>query len=142
MSYSIWLCSKRIIFFSTSQIFHFLNKVCEKNGKMLFLSHCVLPCLTPKLHRPTTVIYLFFTLSWKLENHPSLGHRYGLGVTSLLLTQRARVRSPVGSVSWLRFFPGFSLNRKTSVRKFGPHSSPVITWSLYQPSTDGYGLWP
>ena len=29
--------------------------------------------------------------------------------TSLLLTQRVRVRSPVRSISWLRFSPGFSL---------------------------------
>ena len=48
MSYSTWLCSKRIIFFSTSQMFHFWNKVYEKKkGKMLFLSLCVLPSLTP-----------------------------------------------------------------------------------------------
>ena len=39
MSYSIWLCSKRIIFFSTSQIFHFWNKVCEKKGNF-FVSLC------------------------------------------------------------------------------------------------------
>ena len=50
-------------------------------------------------------------------------HPCGLEVTSLLLTQRVRVRTPVGSISWLRFFPGFSLNRKINVRKFGPHSS-------------------
>ena len=34
-------------------------------------------------------------------------HRYDLVVTSLPLTQRARVRSPVDSISWLRFFRGF-----------------------------------
>ena len=45
-------------------------------------------------------------------------HRGFLELTSLLLTQRARIRSPVGSVTWLRFFTGFSLNRKTNVRKF------------------------
>ena len=36
-------------------------------------------------------------------------HRCGLGVTSLILTQRARVQSPVGSISWLRFFRCFPL---------------------------------
>ena len=36
-----------------------------------------------------------------------IGHRCALGVTPLLLTQRARLRSPVGPISWLRFFPGF-----------------------------------
>ena len=46
MSYSTWLCIKRIIFFGTSQIFPCLNKVCEKTGKMFFFSHCVLPFLT------------------------------------------------------------------------------------------------
>ena len=41
MCYSIWLCSKRIIFFSTSQIFHFWNKVYEKKGgKCFFVSLC------------------------------------------------------------------------------------------------------
>ena len=33
--------------------------------------------------------------------------------------QRARDRSPVGSVFRLRFFLGFSLSRKTNFRKFG-----------------------
>ena len=47
-------------------------------------------------------------------------NRCGLAVTSLPLTQRARVRSQVGSIFCLRFFPGFSLNRKTNVRKFWP----------------------
>ena len=75
-------------------------------------------------------------------------HRCGLWVTSLFLTQRARIRSPVESIPWLRFFPEFSLNRKTNVRKFGPHSSPVIIWSsciiqtIHHPSTDGDDLWP
>ena len=44
-------------------------------------------------------------------------HCYGLGV-----------QSPVGSVSWLRFFLGFFLNWNTNVRKFGPHSSLGIIW--------------
>ena len=48
-----------------------------------------------------------------------------------------------GRVNFLvDIFPGFSLNRKTNIRKFGPHSSPVITWpsyviqTIYHPSTD------
>ena len=49
MSYSIWLCSKRNIFFSTSQIFHFWNKVCEKKGKMFFMSHYILPSLIQRV---------------------------------------------------------------------------------------------
>ena len=42
MSYSIWLCSKMIISFSTWQIFHFWNKVCEKKGKFFFVSLCAI----------------------------------------------------------------------------------------------------
>ena len=53
-----------------------------------------------------------------------MDHRCDLGVPSLPLTQRIRVRSPVGSISWM-FFPGFILNRKKNVRKFGPQSSRV-----------------
>ena len=54
------------------------------------------------------------------------------GVTSLLLTQRIRVRSPVRTISCLRFFPGFSLNFNTNVNQFVPHSSPVIIWPSYR----------
>ena len=73
--------------------------------------------------------FLFSVLSFLcVIYNKKCDHRCGLGVTSLLLTQRSRIRSPVGSVSWLWFLPGFSLNRKTNVRKFGPYSSPVIIW--------------
>ena len=54
MSYSIWLCSKRIIIFSTSQIFHVWNKVCEEKGKCFFF------CITvyyPPLHNYKLYIY-------------------------------------------------------------------------------------
>ena len=37
-----------------------------------------------------------------------------------------------GRVNFLvEVFPGFSLNPKTDVRKFGSHSSPVIIWPSY-----------
>ena len=37
-----------------------------------------------------------------------------------------------GRVNFLvEVFPGFSLNRKTKIRKFEPHSSPVIIWTSY-----------
>ena len=52
----------------------------------------------------------------------------GGNVASLSLTQPSRIRSPVGSFSWLRFSLGFSLNCKTNVRKFRPHSSSGIIW--------------
>ena len=48
-------------------------------------------------------------------------------VTPLRLTQRARVRS--GQFPGWGFFPGYSLNRKTNVRKFRPHSSLGIICS-------------
>ena len=51
-------------------------------------------------------------------------HLCGRGVTSLPLIQWAQVQIPVRSVSWLTFFPGFSLNCKTNVRKFRSHLSP------------------
>ena len=69
-------------------------------------------------------------------------HHCGLEVSSLPVTLRARVRSPVRSISCLRIFRVFSLNRKTNVRKFRPYSSPVIIWrsyiiqTIYHPSTD------
>ena len=43
-------------------------------------------------------------------------------------------------------FPGFSLNRKTDVRKLGSNSSPVILWPSYiiqtiiHPPPEGDGL--
>ena len=44
MYYSIWLCSKRIISFSTSQIFHFWNKVkYVKKGQFFFSLYTTLP---------------------------------------------------------------------------------------------------
>ena len=46
-------------------------------------------------------------------------HHCGLGVTSLLLTQRARVRSPVGLVSWLKFFRGFPSTVRQISGNFG-----------------------
>ena len=72
---------------------------------------CMHACICMYMHR----------VSWKWWDH-----RCGLVVTSLPLTKRTRVRSPIGSISWLRFFPWFFLNCKTNVRTFGPHSSPGI----------------
>ena len=74
-----------------------------------------------------------------LHPHPHVGlltllitvwtdYRCGLGVTSLLLTQRIRVRSSVGSISCLGSFLEFYLNHKTNVRKFGPHLFTVIIY--------------
>ena len=68
MSYDIWLCSKRIIFFSISQICHFWNKVCGKKG--FFLSHCVLPSLTYRLLLYIVVAptQTFFVSGYQLNN--------------------------------------------------------------------------
>ena len=71
------------------------------------------------------------------------------GVTSLLLTRRARVRSPVGSFSWLRFFPGISLNIRQMSGNLG-HIRPRLSYVhhissksfTYHLSTDGNDLWP
>ena len=43
-----------------------------------------------------------------------------------LLPSGPRVQSLFESISWLMFFPGFSLNCMITARKFGPHSSSVI----------------
>ena len=68
-------------------------------------------------------------------------HRSGLRITSLPLTQWARVRSPVGSVSCLRFFQNFFLNCKTNVRKFRLHSSGyhLTKHNLPKPYSSIYG---
>ena len=67
-------------------------------------------------------------------------HHCGLGITSLPLTQRARVQFPVGSISLRRFFPGFSLNRKTNVRKFGPLY--IIRLRMATVSDHSSSTWP
>ena len=54
MTYSMWLCSKWIIFVSTSQIFHFWNKVCGKKGE-IFL------CLTV-YYPPLYIVYSVHSL--------------------------------------------------------------------------------
>ena len=54
MSYTVWLCIKRIIFFGTTQIFPCLNKVCEKTGKMFFF--CLNVCYSP-LHQASAIMY-------------------------------------------------------------------------------------
>ena len=51
-----------------------------------------------------------------------------LGVASLLLTQRARVRSPVGSISWVRFFRDFSSPLRQMSGSLRPTRSPNIIW--------------
>ena len=50
----------------------------------------------------------------------------GLGLTSLLLTQRTRVRSPDGSVFLVRFFRGFSSTVRQMSGKLRYHLSPDI----------------
>ena len=71
------------------------------------------------------IYYLKSLLLHGSEDMLHKDHRCGIGVTSLLLTQRARVRSPV------EVFSGVFLNGKTNVRKIRPHSSPVIIWPPY-----------
>ena len=56
-----------------------------------------------------------------------LGHHCGLGITSLLLSQRAQVRCPVGSISWLRFFQGFPSTVKQMSGNMG-HIRPRLSY--------------
>ena len=75
MSCSIWLCSKWIIFFSTSQIFHFLNKICEKRGKCFFLT----------VYYPPLLATLFSLDNSEFESCQLCGHEQGL-LDELVLT--------------------------------------------------------
>ena len=49
------------------------------------------------------------------------------------VTQRTRVRSPVGRSSWVRFF-GFFLTCKTNVRKLQAHNVPEYHLTVNHPS--------
>ena len=51
-------------------------------------------------------------------------HRCRLGVTSLLLMQRVRVRSPVGSISW---FPSFA----SIIRQMSGNLGHIRPWLSY-----------
>ena len=83
-----------------------------------------------------------YEISVSIETRPPL---WSMGN---IVTSHAAGRGsiPYLDYSWWRFFPGFPLNRKTNVRKFGPHSYPVIIWpsyiiqTIYRPSMDGDGL--
>ena len=95
----------------------------------------------------TTALDLHKLHKMILDTRPSCTcHRCVLVETPLLLKQLARVRSPAGTIYWLRISARFTLNRKTNVRKFGPHSSPAIIWPFYviqiihHQSTNGDGL--
>ena len=81
------------------------------------------------------------TLALKVSAQCVNDHRYGLGITSLFLTQRARVRSPVVSISWLRFFRGFPSTVRQMSGNLGP-IRPRLSYDhhTYHPSTDGDGL--
>ena len=60
----------------------------------------------------------------KNDNRPPL--RCGLGV-NIVTPHAAGPGSILGRINFLvEVFPGLSLNHKTNVRKFVPHSSPVI----------------
>ena len=122
MSHSIWLCNKRIIFFCTSQIFHFWNKVCEKKG-IFFVSLCItLPYRPHGFHRMRTRI----------------------------VTQQGKVFTITCPFHFLScqflhwpFLQGFFLNIKTNARRFRPHLSPdkmlpSLTKSLFSVYSWGF----
>ena len=54
-------------------------------------------------------------------------HSCGLGVTSLPLTQRTRVRSPVGSISWLSFLRSFP----STVLQMSGYLGHICPWLSY-----------
>ena len=57
-------------------------------------------------------------------------YRCCLGVTSLFLMQWARVRSPVGSISWLRFFRGFPSTVRQMSGNLG-YIRPRLSYGLH-----------
>ena len=61
-----------------------------------------------KMNKKWNNVYILNCYSTQKLDHLLLDHRCGLGVAPLLLTQPARVRWSVGSVSWLRYLRGFS----------------------------------
>ena len=158
MSYSIWLCSKRIIFFSTSQIFHFRNKVCEKREKCFFLSHCVLPSLAlenilntilkisctlaiiisliknppDKPSIPDVLLFFKFIMAETLKGYVLVAYQFtnqkstavDKAVACASVTQRGRVRSPVGTSFLGEVFSGFFLTCKANV---GTLQAPMIS---------------
>ena len=66
-------------------------------------------------------------IHWMFHNPPlAVYHRCGLMVTSLPLTQRARVRSPAGWVFLVEVFPGFFSTVRQMTGKLRPQLSPDI----------------
>ena len=67
----------------------------------------------------------------------------GQGVACPPVTQRVRVRSPVGTRSLGEVFSVFSLTCKTNVRKFQTHKVPEYHLVIITSSTPHYGRqWP
>ena len=62
---------------------------------------------TPKLVTENFTSYLKRTHSHICFHNSYIDNRCGRDVTSFTLIQRVRVRSPIGSISWLRFFRCF-----------------------------------
>ena len=58
-------------------------------------------------------VKIYYFISFYSRSH------CGLGFTSLPFTQRARVRSTIGKISWFRFFPGFVLEDKEMCGNLG-----------------------
>ena len=75
-------------------------------------------------------------MSLKIESKHSFYQRCSLGVTSLLLTQWAWVRSPVESVSWLKFFRGFPSTVRQMPGNLG-HIRPQLSYGHHISSVYG-----
>ena len=63
----------------------------------------------------------------------------GQAVACAPVTQRARIRSPVGTSFLGEVFSGFFLTYKTNVRSFRPPRSPNIIWPSLSPIFTHYG---
>ena len=66
---------------------------------------------------------MFLVMS-RVQKSSMRNHHCDLEVTTLSLTQRTRVRSPVGSVSWLSFFWVFS----STVRHMSGNLGHIRLW--------------
>ena len=67
------------------------------------------------------------------ETRTRYDHRLGLGVRSVPLIQWARVRSPVGTISWLRFLRGFPSTARQMSGNLG-HNRPRLSYGHNIPS--------
>ena len=75
------------------------------------------------------------TKEWRKNSSPPIAGLFRPPLWSRGNIVNSHPAGPGSIPGWVSFlvevFPGFSLNRKTNVTKFGPHSIPVIIWPSY-----------